>query len=203
MGPPASRRVTRVRRYSGAAPAQTPFRLRGFHPLRPRFPAPSARNSMSFERSSTPPAYAVGLGSFPFARRYLGNRSFFLFLRVLRCFSSPRCLRLAYFVRRAMPVHCDGRVPPFGHPRFAGYLPLPVAFRSLSRPSSAPSAKASASCPFSLDLSSLAWSSVTRSSPLSIHSVNQLLFLSFSGFSMQNRSSPNSQPCLFSSWLLH
>ena len=30
-----------------------------------------------------------GLGSFPFARRYLGNRFFFLFLGVLRCFSSP------------------------------------------------------------------------------------------------------------------
>ena len=31
----------------------------------------------------------AGLGSFPFARRYLGNHSYFLFLRVLRCFSSP------------------------------------------------------------------------------------------------------------------
>ena len=30
----------------------------------------------------------VGLGSFPFARRYLGNRCFFLFLLLLRCFSS-------------------------------------------------------------------------------------------------------------------
>ena len=29
-------------------------------------------------------------GYFPFARRYLGNRFFFLFLRVLRWFSSPR-----------------------------------------------------------------------------------------------------------------
>ena len=29
-------------------------------------------------------------GSFPFARRYSGNRFFFLFLRVLRWFSSPR-----------------------------------------------------------------------------------------------------------------
>ena len=27
-----------------------------------------------------------------FARRYWGNRGFFLFLRVLRCFSSPGCL---------------------------------------------------------------------------------------------------------------
>ena len=32
----------------------------------------------------------VGLGSFPFARRYLGNHFYFLLLRVLRCFSSPR-----------------------------------------------------------------------------------------------------------------
>ena len=33
-----------------------------------------------------------GLGYSPFARRYLGNRGFFLFLGVLRCFSSPGCL---------------------------------------------------------------------------------------------------------------
>ena len=31
-----------------------------------------------------------GLGSSPFARHYLGNHSYFLFLQVLRCFSSPR-----------------------------------------------------------------------------------------------------------------
>ena len=37
----------------------------------------------------TPKNKFLGLGSFPFARRYLGNRCFFLFLRVLRCFSSP------------------------------------------------------------------------------------------------------------------
>ena len=34
---------------------------------------------------------SLGLGCSPFARRYLGNRFFFLFLRVLRCFSSPGC----------------------------------------------------------------------------------------------------------------
>ena len=31
----------------------------------------------------------AGLGSFPFARHYLGNHYCFLFLRLLRCFSSP------------------------------------------------------------------------------------------------------------------
>src|SRR5699024_12616304 len=40
----------------------------------------------------TPPANA-GLGSSRFARRYSGNRSFFLFLWILRCFSSPGVLR--------------------------------------------------------------------------------------------------------------
>ena len=43
-------------------------------------------------RPATPMSMLLGLGSFPFARRYLGNRSFFLFLRVLRCFSSPGSL---------------------------------------------------------------------------------------------------------------
>ena len=31
----------------------------------------------------------TGLGCSPFARHYLGNHYYFLFLRVLRCFSSP------------------------------------------------------------------------------------------------------------------
>ena len=36
-----------------------------------------------------------GLGSAPFARHYSGYRLFFLFLRVLRCFSSPGSPSLA------------------------------------------------------------------------------------------------------------
>ena len=41
-------------------------------------------------------------------------------------------------------------VSPFGYLRIYGYLLLPAAFRSLSRPSSAPSARASALRPFCL-----------------------------------------------------
>ena len=37
----------------------------------------------------TPARSRAGLGSSLFARRYSGNRFFFLFLRLLRCFSSP------------------------------------------------------------------------------------------------------------------
>ena len=39
------------------------------------------------------------------------------------------------------------RVAPFGNPRIDGYLPLGAAYRSLSRPSSPPRAKASFMCP--------------------------------------------------------
>ena len=92
-----------------------------------------------------------GLGSSAFARRYLRNRCFFLFLRVLRCFSSPG----------SPPYVMDWRtdtgglllwVSPFGYPWITGYLLLPTAFRSLSRPSSALSAKASTLRSSSLDL---------------------------------------------------
>ena len=44
------------------------------------------------------------------------------------------------------------RVAPFGYPRIKGYLLLPAAFRSLSRPSSPPRAKASFMCPSLLSL---------------------------------------------------
>ena len=43
-------------------------------------------------------------------------------------------------------------VPSFGYPRIEAYLQLPAAFRSLSRPSSAPDAKAFTLCSSSLEL---------------------------------------------------
>ena len=90
----------------------------------------------------TPECTHSGLGSSAFARRYLRNRCFFLFLRLLRCFSSPGSL--PYVMDWRMDdrgLLC--RVSPFGYLRINGYLLLPEAFRSLSRPSSALSAKAS------------------------------------------------------------
>ena len=44
------------------------------------------------------------------------------------------------------------RVVPFGNPRIKGHLHLPAAYRSLSRPSSALSAKASSLRPYQLNL---------------------------------------------------
>ena len=97
----------------------------------------------------TPPCTHDGLGSSGFARRYFRNRCFFLFLRLLRCFSSPGsppCVMCWRTDTWASPMW----VPPFRHLRIVRYLPLPAAFRSLSRLSSALSAKASALCPFCL-----------------------------------------------------
>ena len=50
-------------------------------------------------------------------------------------------------------IHDDGRVSPFGYLRINAHLQLPEAFRSLSRPSSAPDAKAFPLRSFQLDLS--------------------------------------------------
>lgn len=63
-------------------------RLRGFHPLWPAFPSRSAE--LPSARGARNPGTNPGLGCSAFARRYLRNRSYFLLLQVLRCFSSLR-----------------------------------------------------------------------------------------------------------------
>ena len=88
------------------------------------------------ERIST---FGLGssLGSSDFARHYFRNRFYFLFLRVLRCFSSPGSPRNTMDSCRGHAILLHG-VPSFGYLRISEYLLLPAAFRSLSRPSSAP-----------------------------------------------------------------
>ena len=99
----------------------------------------------------TPERTRSGLGSSVFARRYSQNRCFFLFLRLLRCFSSPGSLYMAmYSPYSDRSFSC--RVSPFRNLRVNGYLLLTVAYRSLSRLSSALSAKASTLRSYSLDL---------------------------------------------------
>ena len=44
-----------------------------------------------------------GLGSSDFARHYFRNRFYFLFLRVIRCFSSPGSLHHTYFIQYVIP----------------------------------------------------------------------------------------------------
>ena len=50
-------------------------------------------------------SHTLGLASSGFARHYLRNRFCFLFLWVLRCFTSPRSLYPPYIFRRESPGH--------------------------------------------------------------------------------------------------
>ena len=142
MVPAHSHKVSRVSWYSGSCSVSSAFTYGAFT-LCGRL---SQNRSVSFReslrQSVTPECTHSGLGSSAFARRYLRNRVFFLFLRVLRCFSSPGSP--PYVMDWRMDdrgVLC--RVSPFRDLRIKGYLLLPEAFRSLSRLSSALSAKAS------------------------------------------------------------
>ena len=96
----------------------------------------------------------ASLGSFLFARRYWGNRFFFLFLKVLRCFSS---LRSSHY-----PIYSDNNVAVltkrdtsapydrFPNSEFSGsklVWQLTEAYRSLPRPSSAFGTKTSTMYP--------------------------------------------------------
>ena len=84
----------------------------------------------------TPKDKSSGLGSFPFARRYSENHSYFLFLQVLRCFSSLRLASSCLCIRHVIHGYDSVWVPPFGYRRLFTCLPLTVAFRCLLRPSS-------------------------------------------------------------------
>src|SRR5215218_3997250 len=68
-----------------------------------------------------------GLASSAFARHYLRNHGCFLFLWVLRCFTSPRSLLLPYVFRQRSlditPVSFE--VSLFGDPRIEARLPAP------------------------------------------------------------------------------
>ena len=97
MGPPDSHGIPRDPRYSGYSYATAGFRVRDFHPLRSGFPDGSANLPMCDLGVLQPREgrNLPGLGCSPFARHYLGNHFCFLFLPVLRCFSSrgsPPCL---------------------------------------------------------------------------------------------------------------
>ena len=140
MVPPASHRVPRVRWYSGSC---RPLVVFAYWTLT-YYGLPSQTVLLT-----TRITYAVlnpagiathGLASFPFARRYSENRFFFLFLRLLRCFSSAGSLHIP--MDSAYGTCASHKwVAPFGNPGVDGYLLLTRAYRSLSRPSSAPDAK--------------------------------------------------------------
>ena len=88
-------------------------------------------------------------GSSHFARHYFGNLGWFIFLQLLRCFSSLSSLLMTYVFSHGYLVRGG-----FPHSDISGSMlicQLPRAFRRLTRPSSPVIAKASTRCTLSLD----------------------------------------------------
>ena len=84
--------ISRAPSYSGSCMVACCFRLRGYYPVSPSFPAPSASRPRPDSSPNNPLETEVSkVWALP--RSLAATRgidSFFLLLRVLRCFSSPR-----------------------------------------------------------------------------------------------------------------
>ena len=145
MVPPVSHRVSRVRRYSGTRLTGFGFRLRGSHPLWPAFPYRSANLSC---RCVGPQPRRINPSVCPLPRSLATTCG------ISVDFSSSPYLDVSVqavpFVYLFYSVY-DDRTPSAGllHSEIHGYsayLRLTVAYRSLSRPSSALGAKAFPLC---------------------------------------------------------
>ena len=142
MGPPDSRWIPRVPRYSG------------FHWASDRFPY-RAFTVCGRPFQSVPVTVLLAV-SWPYNPNEAGTplvwalpRSLATTGGIIRLFSLPAGTKMFQFPAFAAHTyvradsHSDCRVVPFGDPRIKGYLHLIADYRSLSRPSSPVRAKAS------------------------------------------------------------
>ena len=146
MGPVCSRGVPRAPRYSGAPGLVVAFATG----LSPSMVELSRSIHKGFHSSCWCPNTGpkTGLGWSAFVRHYLRNRVCFLFLQLLRCFSSLGSLLTLYAFKRRYPLR-DG----FPHSEILTSLPgcrLRETYRRLLRPSSPLNAKTSTICPYCL-----------------------------------------------------
>ena len=130
--------------------ARHTFHLQDYHLLWWTIPGPSARCTRETSpQHGTPgrphnPSAATRVGYdtakvWAVARSLAATRAIsvdFFYLRVLRCFTSPRLASRTYWIQHGTSRHDAGWVAPFGHLRINACLRLPEAYRSLPRPSS-------------------------------------------------------------------
>ena len=113
MVPANSTAISRVAAYSGADSTTPSVSRTGLSPAlarhssRFRYITSSSLLSVLLPRHTH--CYAAGLGSAPFDRLYLGYRVYFLFLRVLRCFSSPGSPQGFSLMPESLPAGCPIR----------------------------------------------------------------------------------------------
>ena len=133
MVPPCSDRVSRAPPYSISS--RMPFRVPGYHRLRPAFPDRSAKTCVTF-------------GLLPVRSSLLGES------RLISVPPGTEIFQFSGFALRTYAFSTQypcGWVSPFGHRRIHACCQLPDAFRRLPRPSSPLTAKASTVCASSLD----------------------------------------------------
>ena len=141
MVPPVSHGVSRVPRYSGTRLTGFGFHLRGCHPLWLAFPYHSVNLSC---RCVGPQPRWINPPVCPLPRSLATTSGISVdfssspYLDVSVQAVPLICLWIQHMIHGLDPMW----VSPFGYPRITDYLHLPAAFRSLSRPSSAPDAKA-------------------------------------------------------------
>ena len=123
------------------------LRIRGSHPLRPVFPDTFSSRHMC-QGVVLQPRRCVATHAVWALPRSLATTG-----GIISLFSLPLGTKMFQFprfasVKKNTDNHPSGNwVVPFGNPRIKGHLHLPAAYRSLSRPSSPPRAKASARRP--------------------------------------------------------
>ena len=141
MVPPSSHGIPRVPWYSGSC--------------RPGFASPTrlSRSPVCFPthfgslcryllQSETPAVFLLLVWPLPRSLATTGGISVDVFSSPYLDVSVQAVPRVLLFYSQHADTVLPCRVSPFGHLRIKGYLLLPAAFRSLSRPSSAPDAKA-------------------------------------------------------------
>jgi hypothetical protein len=137
---PASHKVSRVSWYSGLDLLLILFTYRTFTFCGGTFQFSSVKNAERYDLSTTP-GTSSWFGLFP-VRSPLLRKSIFLSLPPgTEMFQFPGFTSMNLWIQFIVYI-VDVRVSPFGNLRITGYLRLPEAYRSLSRPSSAPDAKA-------------------------------------------------------------
>ena len=141
MVPQYSVRIPRVRTYFGYCQLYLDFIYETITPYGHASHRVRLSSYIQFTVHNPGCISTTGLASSAFARHYSRNLVWFLFLSLLRCFSSGGSpYTPMYSVCSHYASHSG--VSPFGYLRIKAYLQLPAAFRSLSRPSSASDAKA-------------------------------------------------------------
>ena len=151
MVPACSHKVSRVSWYSGSRLADSSFAYGAFTLSGWLSQNHSAKLIRSITRSE-PRNARIPVWALPFSLAATHRITCcFLFLRLLRCFSSPGSPPYVMYWR-IDDMSSSYRVSPFRHLWIKDHLHLPTAFRSLSRLSSALSAKASTLRSFLLNL---------------------------------------------------